>query len=133
MADVLVFGSNKQGIHGSGAAKTARDVFGAQIGVGSGRTGNAYGIPTKKTPTHDIRQLPLAEIQESVWDFLDYANVTTDDRFLITRVGCGLAGYTDKEIAPMFTKDRNDNPPPDNCYFDTIWTWLFSGLKSWKR
>lgn len=102
MATVFVFGSNKQGIHGAGAALHAKLKYGAKIGIGVGRTGNAYAIPTKNKPTRDKRQLSLEEIFGYVKDFLEYAKENPDDIFQVTAVGCGLAGYIPEEIAPLF-------------------------------
>jgi hypothetical protein len=102
MADIFVFGSNLVGIHGAGAALTAREKYGAIIGIGEGRTGNAYAIPTKISPTRATRQRSLESIQVSVTRFLEYARTYSEDRFLVTQVGCGLAGYTHAEMAPMF-------------------------------
>ena len=102
MTDIFVFGSNKLGIHGAGAALTARLKYGAKTGDCSGRTGNAYAIPTKNTPSKDKRQIPLNEILEDVLVFLRYAAKHPELTFIVTRVGCGLAGYLDSEIAYMF-------------------------------
>lgn len=104
MRDVFVFGSNMQGIHGAGAALEAREKWGAEIGVGVGATGYAYAIPTKYRPTLNKRQIPLNVIQGFVDQFIEYANNHEDCRFLVTRLGCGLAGYKDEEIGPMFSK-----------------------------
>jgi len=99
MTKIFVFGSNLAGRHGKGAALTARQNFGAQYGVGVGRTGNAYAIPTKG---HQLEILPLHVIERYVGSFLDYAVSHPEDEFLVTRIGCGLAGYTDSQIAPFF-------------------------------
>lgn len=103
---VFVFGSNLLGIHGAGAAWHARFQYGAQDRVGVGRTGNAYALPTKRTPQIS---LSLEEIQEHVYQFLLYALNHPDETFLVTPVGCGLAGYTPEEIGPMF------RGAPSNC------------------
>ena len=110
--DILIFGSNLSGIHGAGAALTARQDFGAQLGVGVGRTGNAYALPTKDK---NLKVLPLDVIRQHVNDFEQYALAHPELRFIVTRIGCGLAGYEDKDIAPMF-KDF-----PINCFFDMNW------------
>jgi hypothetical protein len=99
---IFVFGSNLQGRHGKGAALTAMTKYGAEPGVGEGRTGNAYAIPTKMKAISERRQLPLSEIKKSVERFLKYASDNPDLTFHVTRIGCGLAGYIDAEIAPMF-------------------------------
>lgn len=96
---IFVFGSNRAGRHGAGAAEDARIYFGAQTGCGEGRTGQAYAIPTKDTR---LKTLPLIEIQESVEGFLSYARLNPSLEFLVTPIGCGLAGYKPHQIAPMF-------------------------------
>ena len=102
---VFVFGSNLTGIHGAGAAKYARQRHGAIIGIGSGPQGNSYAIPTKRTPRET---LSLDEIESYVRDFLDYARKHPELTFLLTAIGCGLAGYKPYQIAPMF-KDAPTN------------------------
>ena len=96
---VFVFGSNLAGRHGKGAAQDARNQFGAEYGVGVGRTGNAYAIPTKD---FFIKRLPATAIQNHVNNFIEYAKANPTVCFFLTRIGCGLAGYTDNQIAPMF-------------------------------
>jgi hypothetical protein len=99
MPKVFVFGSNLAGRHGKGAALCARQEYGAEYGVGEGRTGNAYAIPTKG---HRLEVLPLTSIEKSVRKFLAYAAQHSSEQFFVTRIGCGLAGYTDAQIAPFF-------------------------------
>lgn len=96
---IFVFGSNLAGIHGAGAALFARKFKGAIQGIGEGVQGNSYGIPTKD---RNIKTLPLEAIQKHVDTFLEYAKQHPDKVFEVTRVGCGLAGYSDKDISPMF-------------------------------
>ena len=109
---IFVFGSNLAGRHGKGAALAARQQYGAVYGVGVGRTGNAYAIPTKDAR---LRVLPIATIAQHVGDFLTYASQHPELTFLVTRVGCGLAGYTDDQIAPLFAG------APDNCQMPDEW------------
>jgi hypothetical protein len=97
--DIFVFGSNLAGRHGAGAALHARHFYGAVYGVGRGRTGRAYAIPTKD---EELKRLWLPEIAEHVGDFLLYAQQHAELRFKVTRIGCGLAGYRDDQIAPLF-------------------------------
>jgi len=97
--EVFVFGSNLAGIHGAGAARFAHKVFGAKFGVGIGMTGRCYALPTKD---ENIWTLPLTEIQGHIIDFLDFAKENPDKTFLLTPVGCGLAGWTPEDVAPMF-------------------------------
>jgi len=109
---IFVFGSNLKGRHGAGAALYAARNWGAAIGVGVGRTGNAYAIPTKG---YDLEILDLDVIESYVMLFIRYANANPDLEFLVTRVGCGLAGYKDHEIAPMF------EDVPHNCVMPPEW------------
>jgi hypothetical protein len=109
---IFVFGSNLAGRHGAGAAKTAREIHGAIYGQGLGRQGNSFAIPTKD---ENIRTLPLKRIQEYVEFFVEYARQHSELQFYVTRVGCGLAGYRDEEIAPMFEN------APTNCQLPEGW------------
>lgn len=109
---ILVFGSNLAGRHGLGAAKVAREQWGAKMGCGIGPTGSAYAIPTKD---HDINTLPLLHVAVHVAEFINFAKKSPELRFLVTRIGCGLAGFTDAQIAPLF----KDAPP--NCVLPEGW------------
>lgn len=97
--EVFVFGSNESGIHGAGAAKLARDKFGAQMGVGFGMQGHSFAIPTKDW---EIKTLPLEVIRFYVNRFIAYAKGEPYRKFLVTKIGCGLAGYSAAEIKPLF-------------------------------
>lgn len=99
MAIVFVFGSNLAGRHGVGAAKEAVQKWGAVYGQGVGRQGNSYAIPTKD---FKIETLSLDKIAWYVLDFLNRAREHPRDSFLVTAIGCGLAGYEPHQIAPMF-------------------------------
>jgi hypothetical protein len=96
--EVFVFGSNLKGVHGAGAAKTALS-FGAKYGIGIGFSGNTYAIPTKN---EEIKTMDLKAIKYFVDQFLHQVKNNPEKTFLLTPIGCGLAGYTAKEIAPMF-------------------------------
>ena len=97
--EVFCFGSNTLGRHGKGAAKTAMK-WGAKYGHGEGLVGCTYGIPTKG---HDLRlPLSIARISIHVDKFLVFADLNPDLTFLVTEIGCGLAGYGPKQIAPLF-------------------------------
>jgi len=100
--EVFVFGSNKAGKHGAGAAKTAYNLFEAPPGHGNGRINNlCYAIPTKGW---QLEVLKLDEIQYFVNQFIAHAMFNSQDTFLVTEIGCGLAGYTPENIAPLFKK-----------------------------
>ena len=106
---VFVFGSNLAGRHGKGAALEAAQYWGAQYGVGEGRTGNAYALPTKDAR---LRTLPLPEIEQAYVRFSKYAMRNPDVQFLLTPAGSGLAGYTLDEIKPFVR----------NCaYWRNVW------------
>lgn len=96
---IFVFGSNLAGRHGAGAARDASKFFGAEYFKGEGPTGSCYAIPTKD---HSLRPRSLDEIERSVLSFLVYAVRHPDYEFIVTPIGCGLAGYTPEQIAPMF-------------------------------
>ena len=105
MKQIFVFGSNLAGRHGKGAALAARQKHGAIYGQGIGLQGCSYGIPTKD---RGLNTLPLNIIKAYVDDFLSFAAEHPEMQFNVTKVGCGLAGYTDEQIAPMF-KEASDN------------------------
>ena len=109
---IFVFGSNLAGRHGKGAALFAHQHHGAEYGVGVGRTGNAYAIPTKDAK---LKTLPLSTINQHVDDFIAYAKNHPELKFQVTRVGCGLAGYKDPQIHPMFFL------APQNCELPAEW------------
>jgi hypothetical protein len=132
--NIFVFGSNLAGRHGKGAALTARTLHGAIYGQGIGLQGNSYAIPTKD---YQLHSLPLLEIEQHVKTFIRFANYAatgifdySDDEvpahikalppqpelvFNVTRIGCGLAGYTDAQIAPFF------RGAPLNCNLPEGW------------
>lgn len=110
---IFVFGSNLAGRHGKGAALHARQHFGAVYGQGEGLQGRSYAIPTKD---EKLRVLPLDAIEKSIKRFREFAAENPSMEFLVTPVGCGLAGYSQQVIRPMF----NDMPP--NCVLSSDWT-----------
>jgi hypothetical protein len=109
---VFVFGSNTAGRHGAGAAREAVEHWGAEYGNGYGRQGQSYAIPTKD---QRISTLDLGAIEREVFIFINYAKQHPELRFLVTKIGCGLAGLAEKDIAPMF---RN---APVNCVLPEGW------------
>ena len=96
---IFVFGSNLSGRHGKGAAKTALG-WGAKWGQVAGLQGRTYGIPTKDASIR--RTLTIEEIKPFVSDFIKFAKSRQDLIFLVTEVGCGLAGLKPKDVAPLF-------------------------------
>lgn len=99
MAEIFVFGSNLLGIHGKGAALYAAQHHGAIQGQGIGLQGNSYAIPTRQSPA---RSLDLVQINKFVADFLNFAYYSPENTYLVSKIGCGLAGFTYHQIAPMF-------------------------------
>ncbi len=97
--EVFVFGSNLQGIHGGGAARIARECFGAIMGQGVGLQGQSYAIPTMQGGVKTIK--PYAD------EFIKFAQIHTEFHFLVTRIGCGIAGFRDEDIAPLFENAIN--------------------------
>ena len=97
--DIFVFGSNLAGLHAGGAADCAANHYGAQWGVGHGFTGRAYAIPTLD---FDRRKIPLDILREYVLVFIHTALHYPQMTFHLTPIGCGIAGYSVKEIAPLF-------------------------------
>ena len=94
--EIFVFGSNLAGAHGGGAAYTAYRKFGAIWGQGVGLQGQSYAIPTMQGGVDTIR--PYVD------EFIAFANVHPELTFLVTRVGCGIAGFTNEEISPLFSE-----------------------------
>jgi len=92
--EVFVFGSNLAGMHGGGAAWLAFQKFGAVLGCGVGLRGQSYAIPTMQGGVETIK--PYVD------EFIAYAKSRPDLFFYVTRIGCGIAGFRDREIAPLF-------------------------------
>ena len=92
--EIFVFGSNLKGMHGGGAARIAYDKFGAIWGQGVGLQGQSYGIPTMHGG--------LDVIKPYIDEFIDFAKSHHELKFLVTRIGCGIAGFSDEEMAPLF-------------------------------
>lgn len=125
---IFVFGSNTGGIHGAGAARHAFDNEGAAWGQGFGHYGNSFAIPTKGVFKSNGRlavgnTLPIAKIEGYVKAFLKYANDNPEMSFKVSRIGCGLAGLYDADVAPLFYG------APANCHFDTAWKPVFDELE----
>lgn len=112
---VMVFGSNLAGRHGRGAAADARRWHGAEPGVGEGLTGHAYALPTKDAA---LQSLPLTQVLAAIERFKVVAASRPDMTFNVTRVGCGLAGLKDAQIAPAFAD------APTNCQLPFVWARL---------
>ncbi len=98
--EIFVFGSNLDGLHGGGAAAVARK-WGAIWGQGVGLQGQTYAIPTMQGGVETI--VPY------VADFLSFAKSNNNLKFLVTEIGCGIAGFTVEQIAPLFKKALDEN------------------------
>lgn len=116
---VLVFASNYEGIHASGAALYARRYFGARMGVGEGPMGDSYAIPVRSDPR---TVLALYVIRQNIERFCHYAKLHPRKQFKIARF---TAGHTDEQIVTLF------NHPPANCTFDPRWAKF--GLATWEK
>ncbi len=92
--EVFVFGSNLAGAHAGGAARVARNKFGAIWGQGIGLQGQSYAIPTMQGGVETIK--PYVD------EFIDFATSHPELTFYVTRIGCGIAGFKDTDIAPLF-------------------------------
>lgn len=111
---VFVFGSNEDGAHLGGAARAAFEQYGAAWGAAEGRTGHSYAIPTVASGLV-AGALSLGAIGEAVSRFLEYVAAHPHLRFFVTRIGCGIAGHRDVDIAPLFA------PAPANCSLPDTW------------
>jgi len=124
--EVFVFGSNELGIHGGGAARVARNQHGAVLHQGFGPQGNSFGIPTCSKPTGEPNhEISLKKLDFYIRCFILWATMTPEKRFKVSQVGCGLAGWTAEEVAPLFIN------APDNCSFDTDWKPFLGNRKYW--
>lgn len=109
---IFVFGSNLAGRHGKGAALYAAKNCGAQRGVGHGRTGNSYAIPTKD---ERLQVLPRDMIKVAADEFIDYAKAHPELTFYLTPVGTGLAGYSQFSMRQLFAE------APANVEWASTW------------
>ena len=98
--EVFVFGSNLGGFHGGGAARVALEQFGAVWGQGVGLQGKSYAIPTMHGGVDVIK--PYVD------EFIAFAREHREMRFLVTPIGCGIAGFTVEEMAPLFAAAIDD-------------------------
>ena len=112
---IFVFGSNLSGRHGKGAARRAFQMYGAEYGVAIGHINQCYAIPTKDT---ELKPLELFQIDEFVKQFLAYSTSHPELEFYITRIGTGLAGHKDSDIAPLFNIPESART---NLWFDKLW------------
>ena len=104
--EIFVFGSNRNGKHAGGAAKTAKDKFGAEEGVSQGVTGQCYAFPTLN---EKMKKIPMVGIVGYRDLLFEYAKENRDKLFLMTKVGCGIAGFKESGIKKLFGKDTPMN------------------------
>lgn len=95
--EIFIFGSNLAGAHGGGAARVAYNYFGAVWGQGVGLQGQSYAIPTMQGGVDTIR--PYVD------EFIEFATQHPELIFLVTKIGCGIAGFIEEDIAPLFAAD----------------------------
>lgn len=111
---IFVFGSNLRGRHGAGAARYAAQHHGAAEGVGEGLTGSAYALPTCDM---QIRPLPFAEVDAAIVRFCEFARTRPDLTFLVTPVGCGLAGHRKRDVWDSLKR----HGLPSNAVLSSTW------------
>lgn len=110
--EIFVFGSNIQGMHGGGAARFAYEHFGAEWGVGEGLTGQCYALPTMEGDE---------SFRHAVARFTQCAKENPSLTFLVTAVGCGIAGYSEEQVAPWFAEASQ----LENVYLpESFWRFL---------
>lgn len=110
--EIFVFGSNLAGRHGAGAARQAASSFGAEYGVGEGMTGQCYALPTLKG---DLTQRSEDDLVGSIVLLYEACLANPHLRFLLTKVGCGLAGYSESYMRSLFID------PPKNLILPEDW------------
>ena len=110
--EIFVFGSNLAGVHGGGAARQAHEQFGAEMGVGEGITGQAYAFPTL---SGGFERLPLARLQVARNRLYAACAETPSKQFLLTKVGCGIAGYLETTMRGLFVD------APENLILPEDW------------
>lgn len=138
--EIFVFGSNLAGHHGGGAARAAMKKFGAIWGQGVGLQGQSYAIPTMQGGVETIK--PYVD------GFIEFAKTHPELKFYVTRIGCGIAGFKDEEIAPLFQEALDiENivlPKPfadvigpkfpfDIASFEDVINWTLPGLQLFYR
>ena len=123
--EIFVFGSNLNGNHAGGAAKTALDKFGAIQGQGEGLQGQSYALPTlgKK-----MQKLPLSTISKHIDKLYEFAESRADLVFWVTKIGCGIAGFDEQEIAELFKKKET----PFNVFLPEEFT-VIRGFKAFNK
>lgn len=109
---IFVFGSNLAGNHMGGAALQAKEKFGAEDGVGEGLIGQSYAFPTLG---YELEKLTERELVRSRDNLYKCAVENPDKEFLLTKVGCGIAGYPEEQMASLFAN------LPENVVLPVTW------------
>ena len=116
--EIFVFGSNTAGIHGAGAAKHAHKNLGAVWGIGEGRTGNTYALPTK---TEKFKTSAKVDIIASIGKLAEHAASDLSNTYVITPIGCGLAGLNPQEVKSWIKEFQwTDNVVLNRSWFDHL-------------
>ena len=102
--EIFVFGSNMNGNHSAGAAKTAKEEFGAEEGVAEGITGSCYAFPTL---SKNMQKVTEDGFKKSIQKLIDCANAHTSQIFFVTKIGCGIAGFQENQVKEYFAEFRN--------------------------
>jgi len=110
---VFVFGSNLAGRHGAGAARVALEKFGAKYGIGEGLQGQSYAFPTLDSY---FRKVPVLTLKMAVYNLYQTCHLNPDKEFLLTKVGCGIAGFDEDYMKSLFYEPR-----PANLIFPEGW------------
>lgn len=111
--EIFIFGSNENGEHLGGAARIAYEKFGAKWGQSSGISGQSYGIPTLD---RDMAQVEPELIYIHLVDLIEYVQKHPKNTFYLTKIGCGIAGWSADEIKDIFWEAMGENPLPENLY-----------------
>lgn len=112
--EIFVFGSNRAGRHGKGAARYAFENYGARHGIGEGLTGDAYALPTKGC---NLERLPFTEIDAAICRFIQFARNNPNLTFILTPIGTGLAGYSKRAIWSVLRREGL----PSNVRLSSSW------------
>jgi len=121
---IFVFGSNLNGNHAGGAAALAKEKFGAFDGVGEGLTGQSYAFPTLNTKMKKVTKKALIDSKNKLYQC---ATENPTKQFLVTKVGCGIAGFTEKEMKSVFAGEK-----PSNVILPAGWA-IIKGYKAFNK
>lgn len=109
--EIFVFGSNLAGNHAGGAARLAHEHFGAEMGVGEGVTGQSYAFPTL---TEDFQKVSSTQLHMARLKLYQTANTMPNHKFILTKVGCGIAGFDELKMQKMFSNAPSNIMKPED-------------------